>query len=224
MLISVTIPTYNRAHLVGKTVESILNQTYKNLEIIVVDDGSTDHTGEIISSYAKNATIPVRYYKKVNGGCASACNTGVNYSQGDCVAFIGDDDQFTPTAMESLHSALNNSQADFAFSPAIEVYPNGREKINYPVAAHLPERLAVEHFKDTNVRACSVLFKKKIFQDIGGLDETLKFNEDSDFLQKVALRYKAAYSNVPTAKVFHHATNKSDNFVGIYKALLKSTE
>ncbi len=223
MLVSVIVPTYNRKHMVATAVQSILNQTYRDLEIIVVDDGSTDSTEQTIRRIAAGASRPIRYVKKPNGGCASARNAGIKHAKGDAVAFLDSDDQFLPEALESQVSTLKSSGADFVYSPSIEVSARGKEVISIPAAPHRPEKFAWEHFFNLCARSCCVLYRRLIFEKFQ-FDETARYNEDSDFLQRVAITFKAAYSPMPTARVFQHGGNKSSNQKEIYRALLKSYE
>lgn len=115
------------------------------------------------------------------------------------------------------------SEADFVYSPTIEINKNGYEQVYLPAAAGHPELFSREHFLTTQARACSILYKKIIFDKLK-IDEQLRHNEDSDFLQKVAICFKAAYSPFPTAKVFEHDSNKSGNRIALYRALLLSSE
>jgi glycosyltransferase involved in cell wall biosynthesis len=210
---------------ISKTIRSVLNQTYQDLEVIIVDDGSTDPTEEMILRDFKNSKIPIKLFKKDHAGCASARNKGIEQARGDFVSFLDSDDQWLPDALENLLMALTQAGADFVYSPAVEVYPNGIEKINEPVAAECPERLAFEHFIDTNVRPGAVLYQRRIFETMKvWFREDLKHNEDSDFLQRVAIHFKAAYSSLPTVRVFHHNENKSRDRVSMYRALLQSSE
>jgi len=224
MLVSVIIPTYNRADRIVHTIESIHRQTYPNIEIVVVDDGSTDNTEEVVKSLSHGDRKHIVYYKKLNGGCASARNRGLELANGDGIAFLDSDDTWEENAVESMVHRLEESGADFVYSPAIEVFENGRERVNPPVAAGRPNKLAVEHFQSTNVRNGAVLFRRSVFDKIGGLDESLKHNEDSDLLQRAAIHCKAAYSPAPTVRVPRHPGQKSRNRVEIYRALIQSAE
>lgn len=225
MIVSAIIPTFNRAHLIGHAIESIVNQTYPDIEIIIVDDGSIDNTPSVVSALsAEYRNRPIHYFNKANGGCASARNYGLKYAKGDFIAFLDDDDCWMPDAIASLVFTLVNSKADFVYSPAIEKYPNGTEIINYPCSAGAPENFAIEHFKNTNARLGSILYKRDIFKVVNGFDEAMHYNEDSDFLQRVAINFKATYSQNPTVVVRHHDSNKSGDRIEIYKALLKSDE
>jgi glycosyltransferase involved in cell wall biosynthesis len=199
-----------------------MDQSYPNLELIIVDDGSTDDTVSVVSTYTNNAKFPVRYYKKENGGCSSARNMGVELATGDAIAFLDSDDEWLPEAIENLVKTIEETGADFVFSPSIAQI-NGKQFIVYPAAAGHPELFAAEYFLTTRAYVCSVLYRKHIF-DVYRNDESLRYNEDSDFLQKVAISFHAAYLGTPTALVHYHDGNKSSNRLEINRALLKSAE
>jgi len=97
-LVSVIIPTYNSAKFIGMAVDSVLNQTYKKNEIIVVDDGSTDETALVLKKYIDSRVV--RYFKKSNAGPASARNFGIQKSIGELVAFLDADDFWSPIKLE----------------------------------------------------------------------------------------------------------------------------
>lgn len=98
---SVIIPTYNRAYLIGNAVKSVINQTYKEWELIIVDDGSIDNTKEVIDEFI-NSDKRVMYYYKENGGQNSALNHGLKYAQGKYVAFLDSDDIWVETKLEKV--------------------------------------------------------------------------------------------------------------------------
>lgn len=98
MKVSVVIPTYNRAYIIRDALESALVQTYRNFEIIIVDDGSSDNTREIVESYRSDKIRYVRHEK--NRGCSAACNTGIAEATGDLVGFLDSDDCWMPEYLE----------------------------------------------------------------------------------------------------------------------------
>lgn len=222
-MISVILPTYNRADLVGRAIASVVGQTHQNIELIVVDDGSTDNTESIVAGWAERADVTVRYFKQANAGCASARNAGLREAAGGYFAFLDSDDEWAPNAAESLLAVLEESGADFVYSPAVEVFADGREFVNFPVAAGRPEGFAPAHFHDTNVRNGAVLFRRNVLASVGDIDESLRHNEDSDFLQRVSIACRAAYSTTPTVRWHQHAGNKSSNRVEICRALIRSS-
>ena len=111
-LISVIIPTYNRAHLIKRSAQSVLNQTYKNLELIIVDDGSTDNTKEVIDSLNDERIV---YVKQENHGVSSARNTGINVANGKYIAFQDSDDIWHSDKLEKQINTLKQNNADIVF-------------------------------------------------------------------------------------------------------------
>jgi len=110
MKISVTIPTFNRAHLLGSAIDSVLRQTYRNFEIIVIDDGSTDGTEQMVARYGDK----VRYFRQPNGGLGVARNAGLDRATGDCIAFLDSDDYWFDFKLE-LQVQLLRQRSDVAF-------------------------------------------------------------------------------------------------------------
>ena len=103
--ISVIIPTYNRAQLTATAVQSVLNQTFEDFELIVIDDGSTDNTEETIAAFTDPRLI---YIKQENGGVAAACNTGIARARGKWISFLDSDDQYLPRKFEIQLAAVEN--------------------------------------------------------------------------------------------------------------------
>jgi glycosyltransferase involved in cell wall biosynthesis len=109
-LVSVIIPTYNRAGLVGRAIESALRQTYPYKQIIVVDDGSTDHTADVVKGYAG-----VEYIYRPNGGQAAARTTGLGAARGSIIASLDSDDLWDPAFLAIAVDAMETLQLDFVF-------------------------------------------------------------------------------------------------------------
>ena len=110
MKISVTIPTFNRAHLIGHAIDSVLAQTYADVEIIVIDDGSTDNTADVVAKYGDR----VRYYRQPNGGLGAARNAGLDRATGDVIAFLDSDDYWFDFKL-SLQADLMTKRPDIDF-------------------------------------------------------------------------------------------------------------
>ncbi|MGI8668594.1 MAG: glycosyltransferase family 2 protein, partial [Aridibacter sp.] len=102
-LVSVIIPAYNAEQFISQTIESVLGQTLKDFEIVVVDDGSTDETAGIAESYG----APVRCIRKTNGGVSRARNTGIEHAVGKYIAFLDADDLWEPTKLEKQVALLD---------------------------------------------------------------------------------------------------------------------
>ena len=106
--ISTVIPTYNREATIGRCIQSVLDQTVKPTEIIVVDDGSQDHTKEIVNEYAMNSTIPIILLHQKNKGAQAARNYGIKTASGDYIAFLDSDDEWLPRKTESQMKYIND--------------------------------------------------------------------------------------------------------------------
>lgn len=222
--VSVIIATYNRAPLLPRAITSVLRQTYGDVELIVVDDGSTDDTAAVVDEISSSADRPVSLLRKVNGGCASARNLGARHATGQWLCFLDSDDELAHTALAMLVATAAPSLADFVYSPAVEVDTRGNQHVNVPVAAGTPERLAIEHFRNTNIRTGSYIVRTDLFRRLGGFEESYSHNEDSDFVQRMAIEARGAYSAQPSVRCYTHEGGKSRNRVAIHQALLSSTE
>ncbi len=128
-LVSVVVPTYNRAHTVGETVESILAQTYQHLELIVVDDGSQDHTAQVMQTY-QDQDPRVRYLVKPNGGVASARNLGIRHARGEFIAFCDSDDLWLPPKLARQVPLFQDPAVVLAYTAVLLLHPDGRTTPN----------------------------------------------------------------------------------------------
>ena len=126
-LISVIIPVYNVGKYITETIESVLRQTYINFELILVDDGSTDNSGEICDAYFSKDKR-VKFVHKPNGGVSSARNVGIELAAGKYIAFIDGDDFVSECYLETLYSMLVNNNVDMAVQVYYNMYSTGKEK------------------------------------------------------------------------------------------------
>lgn len=122
-LISIIVPVYNLESIIKKCVDSILKQRYKNLEIILIDDGSTDNSGGICDEYAKRDKRIVVFHQK-NSGIAAVRNLGISKANGDYVSFIDGDDYVDDDYIQSLYNALSGDNSDIAICGHIIIYPS----------------------------------------------------------------------------------------------------
>lgn len=122
-LISIIVPVYNVESYLAQCIESLINQTYKNLEIILIDDGSTDKSGEICDLY-KDKDNRIKVIHKQNGGLSSARNTGLDIARGDYIGFVDSDDFIDITMYEKLYLQIENNDADMIKCNLIEFKNN----------------------------------------------------------------------------------------------------
>src|SRR3989344_7750625 len=109
-MVSVIIPTYNRASLLSRAIESVMNQTFKDFELIIVDDGSIDNTRDMVERF-RRMDARVKYLRQENSGTpASPLNIGIKNSQGEYLAFLDDDDEWLPQKLEKQIGLFQNSQ------------------------------------------------------------------------------------------------------------------
>ena len=123
--VSVVIPSYNRAELLKLTVQSVLAQSVRPIEVIVVDDGSTDHTSAICETFAP----PVRYIRQKNSGVAAARNTGIRAAQGELIAFCDSDDLWMPNKLELQLAAMDATGAGWSITDFAIINPEGKRVV-----------------------------------------------------------------------------------------------
>lgn len=197
-LVSVIIPAYNIEKYIGRCLDSVLAQTYENLEIIVVDDGSSDDTGKILDDYEeKDSRIKVIH--KENGGVSSARNKGLDMAAGDYIGFVDGDDLIAPEMYETLVNLLEEEDADIAhcgyqmvFPDRVDYYYNtGKRKVQ-TTEEGLKDLLSGEMIEPA---LYNKLYKRKLF-DNNRLDESLKINEDLDINYRLFKKsQKAVYQD-----------------------------
>jgi len=222
--VSVIIATYNRAKLLPFAIESVLNQTYTNYELIIVDDGSSDNTKELVERYKYHNPKIIQYYYKENGGCASARNKGIEVASGDYISFLDSDDMYeSQKLMIEVGLLTHNPSCGFVFSDSIEYDEKSNRIWIAPVAGHHnSDHFAREHFLTNHARPGSIMYTRRCIDLVVKYDESLKYNEDSDFLQRASILSKGIYSQYPSSRVRRHEGSKSRNAINLRSAELLS--
>ena len=123
-MVSVIVPCYNAEKYLKRAVDSLLNQTYKDIEIILINDGSVDKTQFLIEEYAEKDNR-IKVVNKPNGGPSSARNKGINVAKGEYIAFVDSDDYVEPTYIESLVLNLEQTNSDLLSQGYLSLYENG---------------------------------------------------------------------------------------------------
>jgi glycosyltransferase involved in cell wall biosynthesis len=195
-LVSVILPCYNGSRWLGKAIESVLRQTYKNLELVIVDDGSTDNSKAIIDSYVGDSRI--RYFYQSNRGFSGAINRGIMESQGYFVGFIGQDDIWLPRKLElQVKYLAEHPEIDLVHSYIYFIDCEG--KIIGEKKAKMPDyccsRLEVIKRLFLNNFICfeTVLVKKQCFSVLGFFDERMLGFSDHDMWLRLAGSYNIGY-------------------------------
>ncbi len=202
--VSVIIPTFNRQEVVGQAVQSVLAQTYTDYEVLVVDDGSTDDTEQVLHTWHSS----IRYIKKANGGPASARNEGLRHASSDYVAFLDSDDLWEPTFLQTGMSFFSNNHDLGLFTTAHWVEP---ERLHRPRVKHarLEGDLYSLLFQKNFITTSAVLVKRGCFETIGGFNEKLEQAEDYDMWLRIARRYPMVFLNQPLCRWRSHSSNVS---------------
>ena len=221
MDISVIIPTYNRKNTLPRAVESVLNQTYKPTEIIVVDDGSTDGTKEWFSEMYPL----VHYIYQVNSGVSSARNTGINSARGDWIALLDSDDEWLPDKLEIQVKLLQNN-AELRFCHTNEIWIRNGVRINQ-MKKH--QKYGGNIFKKCldicRISPSSSLFHTSVIKDVGLFDESLDVCEDYDLWLRITAKYPVLFLDQPLIKKFGgHTDQLSRVFGGIEQYRIRSLE
>jgi glycosyltransferase involved in cell wall biosynthesis len=209
-LISVVIPTYNRSSLIGKSIESVFSQDYPNLEVIVVDDGSTDDTQQVIE-VLKNPKL--RYFRhEQNRGAPAARNTGLHQARGEYIAFLDSDDAWIPGKLSKQMEVMLRSDGDVAL-----VY-GGMRKIDdegNTTGYKKPRKrgnIYQSLLKDNIIGSTSIpLLKTKVVKETGGFDEELRSRQDYDLWLRIAKLYKVDFVPEPLVLYRVHRNRISGN-------------
>jgi len=198
--ISVIVPVYNIEKYIDKNLNSLVNQTYQNIEIIVVNDGTKDNSEEIINRYLKLYGEKIKYYKKKNGGLSSARNYGLSKSSGKYIIFIDGDDYVEPNLIEKLYNSCKENDSDIAICDIFDHYEN-LDKINI-YKNFVPENY-VSIYDDkrqllNRFAAWNKIFKKDLFNEKTMRFEEGKIYEDLRLIPKLYLEAnKISYVKEP---------------------------
>lgn len=198
-MISVIVPAYNIAPYIERCVNSILNQTYSNLEILLVDDGSTDDTPAIVDRLAEK-DCRIRVFHIENNGVSNARNTALDVAKGDYISIIDGDDWIEPTLFEDAIMAMNKHDADaFMFEYYVD-YETRKDahSVNENLYGVIDSKKAIQYSIDVENRfAWSKIFKKSLTDNIF-FDTDIILGEDTLYICNVlANANKVVYSNKP---------------------------
>lgn len=198
---TIVVPTYNRADLIAQTLQSLLNQTYPHYEIIVVDDGSTDHTKEVVQAFVGDK---LRYIKKQNAERAAARNFGASLAKGDYVNFFDSDDIALPNHLSEAVALLKvHPEAAWFHLGFAWAYPNKQifKEVNQYYGATLNGIMA----KGNPLSCNGVFVLKKIIQQYPfNEDRVLSASEDYELWCRLAARFPLFYTNEISSLVIDH--------------------
>jgi len=231
-LVSVIIPTYKRSNYILRAINSILNQTYKNIEIIVIDDNEADDEFSKITQNVLKKLIDSKkiiYIKHVtNKGISAARNTGIKIASGDYIAFLDDDDEFLPKKIELQLNIFNKSKNNvgLVYGAYLEINENlNKELVIMPkLKDNVYSILGLNHIGPPSMVMCT----KSAIEQIGGFDEFLNHKEDIDFYFRLSEKYNISFTNEVITKYYIHSgaasKNHSDRLILMLRYLDKHKE
>lgn len=209
-LISIVIPLYNKEKSIAKTINSILEQTYTNWELIVVDDGSSDGSADVVNSFSDNRIF---YFKKENGGVSSARNYGVNMAKGEWIIFIDADDYFLPHALSVLSSCVIEYKCNVAVGNFYIEDSDGRKLFKTTSNGIVKNPFREWFYYRLHPRTGNTLLNRRIFTNIS-YNVNLKRWEDAEFCFKLLESNEVSYISNPVmvyTNDFKGLSNPSDN-------------
>lgn len=201
-MFSVIIPLYNKAPYVAKAIESVLGQTYRDFEVIVIDDGSTDQSLEVAKIF-ENKSITI--VSQPNSGVSTARNNGVKLAKYPYICFLDADDWWHPTFLEEMKRLITDFSDAGIYGSGYYIVKNGQERIAPIGVPQGFERGIIDYCEVYAKILCmpltsiSVAIPKHIFDEEEGFKSKLKFGEDFDLWIRIALKHKVILVNKPLA-------------------------
>lgn len=201
-MFSVIIPLYNKAPYVAKAIESVLGQTYRDFEVIVIDDGSTDQSLEVAKTF-ENKSITI--VSQPNSGVSTARNNGVKLAKYPYICFLDADDWWHPTFLEEMKRLITDFPDAGIYGSGYYIVKNGQERIAPIGVPQGFERGIIDYCEVYAKTLCmpltsiSVVIPKHIFDEEKGFKSQLKFGEDFDLWIRIVLKHKAILVNKPLA-------------------------
>jgi len=209
--VSIIIPTYNQANFIDKAINSALKQTYQDFEIIVIDDGSTDDTEEIMKGFKDKRVKYIKKYKE-NRGISVARNTGIKMAKGKYIALLDSDDEWLPEKLDKQIQLLQNKSSEVGVVCSWSY--NIDEKGNFISKRCLPKRdgYIYEDLLSTDpISVPTVLIRKECFNRVGLFDDLLNTQQDWDMWIRIAKYYRFALIKIPLVKYRIHPNQISNN-------------
>ncbi len=214
---SIIIPLYNKEKFIENTIQSVLDQTFQDFEIIVVNDGSTDKSEEKLLKFKDSR---IHYFYKKNEGVSIARNYGIEKTNADFITFLDADDYWYPKFLETMFTNISKAPNQKIFSAAIE-FETSKKTIpsKYSISKTNEDFEIVNYFmasmKETAICTSCAVFHKSIFEEIGNFDTKIKSGEDTDLWIRMGLIYPVVFSwKILARYVFDpESLSKNNNFI-----------
>lgn len=209
---SVIIPLFNKEKFVQNTLQSILNQSFSDFEIIIVNDGSTDESEKVVSEF-QDARI--RYFVQKNQGVSMARNVGISLAQSNYISFLDADDYWYPDFLERMHLAIALFPEQKVFSAAIEIEtPKNTFSAEYSIQK-TGEFEVVNYFnassKESVIWTSCAVIHREVFEKVGDFDVTIKSGQDTDLWIRIGLVYPVVFNWKILARYVYDPRSLSKN-------------
>lgn len=214
---SVVIPLYNKAKHIERAINSVLGQTFQDFELIIIDDGSTDNSAELVAHYTDTR---IQLIKQSNAGVSAARNKGIHNARGKYISLLDADDKYQPYFLQEMHTLIKGFPQAGIYAGLYQfIKPNGTTdaaRINIP--QHPAHILIEDYFMvaasgDLPVTSSSACIKKSILTHYGGFPVDENMGEDQSLWSRIALDYPVAFSNTVCASYYLDADNRLCNNV-----------
>ncbi|MBX2865984.1 MAG: glycosyltransferase family 2 protein [Leptolyngbyaceae cyanobacterium MAG.088] len=188
LLVSIVIPAYNAATYLPEVIQSVIDQSYKNWELLVINDGSKDNTAEVTNHYCQKDSR-IRLISKENGGVSVARNLGAKLAKGELIAFLDSDDLWSKDKLLTHTEYMEaNPQVGVSFSRVELIESDG--KSTDKLTDNIVETVQPHELFYTNptVTTSNLVIRKSVFEELNGFDESMQYNEDIDLLFRLAIQ------------------------------------
>jgi glycosyltransferase involved in cell wall biosynthesis len=217
--VSVIIPNYNYSQYIGEAVESVLSQTYVNVEIIVVDDGSKDNSLEVLEIFGDK----IKVIAQKNAGVSVARNNGVANSNGEFIAFLDADDVWLPEKIEKqIALFLNDKTLGLVHVAVQDIDANGKNLETHfdGLSGEVSHELLLFRRAVILGGGSGIMIPRKIFDEVGGFDLRLSTSADWDIFYQISSRYKVGFINEILLKYRLHGSNMHGNIPRMEREML----
>lgn len=205
---SVIVPLYNKARYIEKAVNSVLGQTYKDYELIVVDDGSTDGSLDIVLRLLGKEGNHQRVVSQTNAGVSMARNKGAELAKGDYICFLDSDDWWEPTFLEGMNRLIETCPDAGLYGTGFYLIKNGKKRIA-PIGLSSDFKIGYINYCQVYaqtlcmpITSSSVAIPREVFNNSGRFRRGITLGEDFDLWIRIALKYPVALINTPLANYF----------------------
>ncbi len=210
-LVSCILTTYNRCNFLKRSLDSIINQTYKNVEILIIDDFSSDNTGEIIKNYGDSRIRYIRHSS--NKGLAQSRNTGMKNSNGEFIAFLDDDDEWLPDKIKEQLNVFKNSEfknLGMVMCGIRRINGSNIKEQKEILRGNLQDIMLIDQPLVGN-GSCA-LIKKEIFQKYGGFDSRYKRGIDGYYFSKISRNYQIDFCDQILVNYYEDVKGRISNY------------